>query len=1114
MGRVSWAGVVVAVLVQVGCDSGAGGSAEPDGGASGADAAGPADVQAAPPDAGWNDGGDSGTGDGGGARRVDATADAGPVDPQDVGGDSHTTPADAVQPGDGGSQDAGDAGAPDGGDAGLADANDGGATDADDVGPADVGDGGTADVGPADASDAGAPDDGSTDTAPGDASPDPTDASWLDALDAGDTAPDAGSPCEDTCPMAGVAQCASGGVSTCALDSGTGCLAWDPAKPCAPQTECKAGVCVVACADECPSAGAVFCAESALQTCGNHDADPCLEWGAAVPCAAGLECSVTDDGCGFPWIPNYLWSVHAGDKSNDWAQAVATSASGDIFAGGIFQGPFLLGDTLMEYGNTDIFLVRLSPAGDVVWARDIGGGAIDYLEDLVVDSQGDLIFTGWFNGSTNIGGIPLTGSGWEVYVAKVSEDGNPVWAKSFGGSGNNEGKSLATDASGNIVLAGVFQQLLSLGGSTLAAVGDDGFVAKLDPDGNHLWSLKIGGPSTDSARGVAVDQAGNVFVTGTVGSLVDFDPGPGDKLGGPGLYVAKYSPTGAYLWHFIKGGHGTRIVVDAAGDAYVAGVITNSTNLGGGTHTFAGGTTDGVLLKVSGNGAFMWSTHIGSVGVDTVRGVAVEPLGGVVVTGDYGGKLSWKGTPLAFAGTDGAPQQEDAFIARLSATGDLVWVRRFGGPGQEWGHAVAAAPSGHIAWAGHFGSTVTINDDTMTSQGAGDLAIMRFTGSADGMPGCYAPGDTCTEYGVCEDLTGEPVCACAVGHAGADCGACAMDFVPGPGACLSLCVQSGLSCPARSHCEAVAGAPACVCDAGYTGADCKACSSGYYDPKGCAGAACTCVPDCGATAPPGACDTCQTAKELWPGEGTLSGFLVGDKADSVGGCGGFGPDHAMRFTLTETMRVELTLLTSNAVVYIRKDCADPMTQLACNAGQGGAAAKVVEVLPPGAYTLWIDSQDGNASSYTLNYSFRTDPCPGVSCDGDLACATSDWLVTACVCPPGTKPKAGQPTVCEAVLPPLKLPVNVDVSNTCDLSVDPLYLTIPSGRTATITYSNESEDYHIDVLTHPGVDTFALPQGQSWTDPKDWCKDGISGYADVKATAGCSATHRLFITCLK
>lgn len=865
------------------------------------------------------------------------------------------------------------------------------------------------------------------------------------------------------------------------------------------------------CADACPAEGATLCADSAVQTCGDHDADPCLEWGAPVACAPGLACS--GDACGFPWLPNYLWNVHAGGSSNDWAMAVATDATGAIYAGGIFQGPFTLGGTPLEYGNTDVFLTRMSPAGDVVWARDIGGGAVDYLQDVVVDPQGDVVFTGWFGGSTNIGGTALSGTGWEAYVAKYTAAGDPIWARSYPGSGNNEGVALAAAPTGDLYLAGAFQQTWSLAGASLAAVGDDGFLAKLDPDGTPVWALKLGGPSGDRARGVAVDPDGNVAVAGTVGSLVDFDPGPGTAQGGPGLYVAKYTADGQYLWHWVANGQAQALAADPAGPFYVAGTITGSANLGGGTHAFAGGSTDGVLVKLSANGAYMWSAHLGSAGADAIRDVALDPLGGIVVTGDYGGATTWRGAPLAFAGKDGFANQEDAFVSRLSPTGQLAWVSRFGGPGQEWGHGVASSPSGRIAWAGHFGATVVINDDTLESQGAGDLAILGFAGTADGLPGCYGDA-TCAPGGVCQDIPGEPACACLPGYAGPDCGACAPGYGPdGAGGCESLCVTAALTCPARSHCEPLTGVAQCVCDAGWTGADCDACAAGYTDPKKCAPTPCACVPDCGATAPAGACDTCEGAPALWPGEGTLTGFLVGDKGNTAGGCGGSGPDHALRFALTEPTRVELSLVTSNPVLYLRATCDDPMTQLACSASKSGLA-KVVEVLPPGEYTLWIDSQDGNASSYTLEYSFRTDPCVGVSCDGDLVCTTADWLATTCACPKGTAPQPGEPTACDPILPPLKLAVDVDVSNTCDLSVDPLSLTVPKDRVATITYTNLSADYHVDVDSEPGVDTFALPQGESWTDPKPWCADGISGYADITATEGCSATHRLFITCQK
>jgi hypothetical protein len=872
------------------------------------------------------------------------------------------------------------------------------------------------------------------------------------------------------------------------------------------------------CTDECPGVDVASCVDNAVLVCGDHDADPCLEWSAPAACAPGLSCVAASASCEFPPVANYLWNVHAGAASSDWVYAVVTNEAGDIFVAGTFVGDFMLGPDLLSYGNTDIFLARISPAGEVIWARDIGGGNVDTVEDLAIDSKGDLILTGWFTGSTSIGGTAMAGNGgsWEVYLAKYDQDGDPIWGKLLSGPGSNEGLAVAVGPEDSIYLAGAFEQTWSLAGKSLAAAGTDAYLARFTADGDAVWSLGVGGASGDRANGVAVDGEGNVTITGSVGSFVDFDPGAGTKQGGPGLFVAQYSPQGQYRWHLVRSnGSGQSVVANPAGQLYVVGNLTGSVNLGGGNHKFVGGGSDGFLMKVSQNGAYMWSSATGSIGPDRMHDVAVDPLGNVLCVGEYSGPMVWEGTALAFAGTAGSANMEDAVVARFSPAGALLWVQRFGGPGQEWGQAVTADPSGHVVWAGHFSDTMSLGDEVLTSNGFGDLVVVRMAPGADGGPACFAPGLVCTGHGACHEGAAGLSCTCDPGYADEDCGGCAPGYLPSAdgATCVAICVSAGLSCEVAAHCEAVGGEPTCACDAGFAAPGCASCSAGYYDPDDCSGAPCACVPDCRADGGPERCDACSDAPELWPGEGMLSGFLVGDGSDAIGGCGGAGPDHALRFELTEPTRVAFTLATDAAVLYLRADCAEPETQLACDVAVGGGLAELVEVLPPGSYTLWIDSQDGTGDTYTLSYSFRTDPCPAVSCSGELKCATDDWLATACQCPVGTEPDPADPETCAAVLPPIPMQVAIDISNTCDLSVTPDFVVVPPGREASLTFTDQSADYYADVELTPGVSTFGLPPGESWTDPKPWCRDGVSGYADISASEGCSEVHRLHITCL-
>ncbi len=860
-----------------------------------------------------------------------------------------------------------------------------------------------------------------------DAAEDATDDTAVegDADDVPDVAADV-APCTDACPSDGATECAGEGVRVCAPDASTGCLTWGPVEPCSEPTVCQGGQCVpdcqdecvdgatqcadaaavqtcgphdadpclawgppaacpgdqicVAgacapppCEDECPQDGQTQCLGDAVQTCGHHDADACLEWSPAVACGFGLECAGDDAACQLPWLDNYLWNVHAGGAShNDWATAVAVNAAGEALVGGFFTGPMTLGAFELPYAITDVLLAKIDPDGQVLWAKDLGGGWTEQLTDLALAPNGDVVFTGWFDGSTTIGEAQLsnTNSSYDVFLARYTSDGEYVWAIKLGGDGDNEGRGLAIDGAGDLYLSGVYEQAFAL--SAVYGLAGNAFVARLDGGGGVKWSFGLGGPEYDAANDIAVDAKGNVLVTGSVGSLVDFDPGAGTAQGGPGLFVAKYDPAGKYVWHLAKpSAVGHRLAVDADGYAYVVGTTSASTNLGPGTHLHQGGSTDGFLLKVSPNGATMWSSHLGSAGADALRAVAIDPLGNVLVTGDYGAKTTWEGVALPYAAVDNT-QNQDVVVARFAPDGTPGWVRRFGGSGPDHGRAIAAAPTGHVLWAGNFSATVDLNDDTMTSHGWGDMAVVRFTGTSDGSPGCFTDAPSCSDHGACQDIDDTPSCTCEPPWTGPTCAECASGHALEGDVCVPIC--QGITCPAHQHCDGSSGQAVCVCDAGYTGETCGTCAPGYFKTSGCFGDACQCLPDCGPSAPAGACAGCSGATELWPGSGSFTGFLVGDGNDATGGCGGYGPDHALTIHLTEPTQVDLQLLASSAVLYLRTSCDDPSTQVACAAGGSGTSiAKISELLAPGTYTLWIDTNDGLASTYTFNYAFTPAP---------------------------------------------------------------------------------------------------------------------------------------------
>ena len=118
-----------------------------------------------------------------------------------------------------------------------------------------------------------------------------------------------------------------------------------------------------------------------------------------------------------------------------------------------------------------------------------------------------------------------------------------LWSKRFGDASSQVGNSVATDASGNVIVTGSFQGTVNFGGDTLTSAGsDDIFVAKFDAAGVHQWSQRFGDATSQVGQSVATDASGNVIVTGSIQGTVNFGSGTLTSAGTTDIFVAKFGP--------------------------------------------------------------------------------------------------------------------------------------------------------------------------------------------------------------------------------------------------------------------------------------------------------------------------------------------------------------------------------------------------------------------------------------------------------------------------------------------------------------------------------------------------------------------------------------------
>jgi len=225
------------------------------------------------------------------------------------------------------------------------------------------------------------------------------------------------------------------------------------------------------------------------------------------------------------------WAKSAGSIGWDEGISLAIDASGNSYVTGTFYSPTITfgATTLTNADNSgstdDIFLVKYNTSGTVQWAKSAGEINYDEANSIALDASGNSYVAGCFSGTsitigtTSLNNADSTAGTKDIFLAKYDVNGNVVWAKSAGGSSNDNANSVAVNASGDAFVSGYFSSPeITFGTSTLINNDtnnyNDLFLAKYDVNGNVLWAKSVGGSSDDEANATAVDVSGNAYVTG------------------------------------------------------------------------------------------------------------------------------------------------------------------------------------------------------------------------------------------------------------------------------------------------------------------------------------------------------------------------------------------------------------------------------------------------------------------------------------------------------------------------------------------------------------------------------------------------------------------------
>ena len=386
------------------------------------------------------------------------------------------------------------------------------------------------------------------------------------------------------------------------------------------------------------------------------------------------------------------------------------------------------------------------------WAVSSGGSNSETIGSIDVDATGNVYTVGEYRSTVDFdpsgatANLTSVSSSVDVFIQKLDASGNFLWAMSVGGSGQGDNAyDVEVDDTGNCYVSGRFNLTADFdpgsGTQNLTATGNsDGFILKLDPDGNFLWVRQLSSSASTSSStnvfGITVDNDGDILATGSFRGTTDFDPGSGVAsitANSTDMFILKLNSSGNYEWAVgLTGssfGIGEDIATDADLNVYVAGRFTSSVDFdpGSGNATLASsGSWDACVLKLNGDGDYQWAKKIGGSSEDYGLGLALDLTGDVYLAGIFRGTVDFDpGTGTSFLTATGT---SDLYVLKLDNDGNFVWVRPSDGVGNATANAVTVDDSQHVYVTGFKNGAIS---GFGSFAGDGEIAIEKLAPNGD-----------------------------------------------------------------------------------------------------------------------------------------------------------------------------------------------------------------------------------------------------------------------------------------------------------------------------------------------------------------------------------------------
>jgi len=390
------------------------------------------------------------------------------------------------------------------------------------------------------------------------------------------------------------------------------------------------------------------------------------------------------------------------------------------------------------------------------WADTWGGGGDEEALSVAVDDSGNIYTSGYFSGTVDFDpgdGVESRQSAGDTdaFLCKFDPEGSLQWVHTWGGTSEDEARSVALDTYGYMYIIGSFNGTVDFNPEPVgvdehtSTGGSDAFLCKFHTDGDYIWTNTWGGDDQVEGKIITIDTFNNLFATGVFYGEADLDPGYYQKYytsnGAGDVFLIQFTLDGDFLWAHAWGGTDEddcrAVAADDQGFSYVSGAFNGTvdfnTDSGIDTHV-SNGSWDAFLSKFDYYGNFQWANTWGGEGEDYAEAIDTDSFGNIYAGGWFEYTVDFNPDPV---GEDKhtAWNAFDAYMSKFNSDGEYQWGFAWGEASWDMVYGISVDGEDNAYATGWFNNTVDFDpgpiNEARTSNGGPDAFLLKYDMSAD-----------------------------------------------------------------------------------------------------------------------------------------------------------------------------------------------------------------------------------------------------------------------------------------------------------------------------------------------------------------------------------------------